>query len=886
MRTFGLLLFLALAGVCFGAEQKPASPPQSKEPTYDGRTLSEWVAVAKQQSPAMRWATWEKMTPAAVPALTELLKHTDRQVRVYAVSALEHIGSKAKSAIPDLMELLKDKDADVRQAVAKSLGAIDPEAKTVVPMLTELLKDNHWYVRWTAAWTLRKMGPKAKAAMPALTQSLQDTNVRVREAAAKALESISGSGAKAAARHFGDLVGDETEYQAWHAKLTEDRWESLLRKAGKPDAGVVLEARLVPESPAPGTRIQLVFSLRNVSDCPFQPGWASIRPFESLVEPKLLIRNSKGEPVELTRKGMREVYETMFGGGSGRFPRLEPGYAWGGDMTVSDYFDLSKPGDYTILAWGGKVSEDSMMVGMGGAFRRNVGLRGWVTKPLTLKIGKQPVSSDDKRRPDLTQPAKSSQTPPSDPAEKEWAELLVDAGRLRENCILDATPSPLAPKAVHLVVSLIDLDVGGREIYMGRNPANYRILIRDAAGGFVPLTDFGREVYASRGKESLSYIYVGDAHGAIFPLDEMFAIKAGQDYTVLVSLPPEKSIDFGWVAPPVRIHVPELEVPGVTRPHYGSEKMWAKLIAIASTQRGDLNLDNSIQHGYAAYLQMQLKDQSHTASYGDWRLADKTILIRDSRGKAVLPSNKGMPHDSVELWCQAPWEIRLPEQITAAENGKTLPEVKEAWYPLTDAYTLRSGCRYTIISALNLSGNVKSLIVSKPVTFAMPIPCVPYDDPRTKKGASDIPAKASQPTEPDFDLRWKEALRFAGKPFDGLALRATVDKPTQVKIVLCNISKNPILVKKWKGESDYDLLVRGPSGNPVAMTEKGKNFFQSSRLLDIRKLTENGTIEASLPIRELFDMRAPGEYTVLASVPVVGDVDAVLTATPVKMQVQ
>ena len=47
------------------------------------------------------------------------------------------------------------------------------------------------------------------------------------------------------------------------------------------------------------------------------------------------------------------------------------------------------------------------------------------------------------------------------------------------------------------------------------------------------------------------------------------------------------------------------------------------------------------------------------------------------------------------------------------------------------------------------------------------------------------------------------------------------------------------------------------------MTEKGRKFFQSSRLLDIRKLTEHGTIEASLPIRELFDMRAPGEYTVL-----------------------
>ena len=112
-------------------------------------------------------------------------------------------------------------------------------------------------------------------------------------------------GAKPAPLQTDGLVGDETEYQAWHTKLTEDRWKSLLQRAGEPDAGVILEARLVTESPLPGEDINLIFSLRNMSDRPFQPGWASLRPFESVVEPKLLIRNSKGEPVELTRKGMR-----------------------------------------------------------------------------------------------------------------------------------------------------------------------------------------------------------------------------------------------------------------------------------------------------------------------------------------------------------------------------------------------------------------------------------------------------------------------------------------------------------------------------------------------------------------------------------------------------
>jgi len=44
-------------------------------------------------------------------------------------------------------------------------------------------------------------------------------------------------------------------------------------------------------------------------------------------------------------------------------------------------------------------------------------------------------------------------------------------------------------------------------------------------------------------------------------------------------------------------------------------------------------------------------------------------------------------------------------------------------------------------------------------------------------------------------------------------------------------------------------------------------------------------IEATLPIHDLFEMKAPGDYTVLASLPVVGEVDAVLTAAPVKVRI-
>ena len=280
-----------------------------------------------------------------------------------------------------------------------------------------------------------------------------------------------------------------------------------MQRAGEPDAGVILEARLVTESPLPGEDINLIFSLRNMSDRPFQPGWASLRPFESVVEPKLLIRNSKGEPVELTRKGMRKVYETFFGGGSGFFQRLAPGRAWGDCMTVSDYFDLSKPGDYTILVWGGEVPEDTMMVGIGGAFRRNVGIRGWVAKPIALTVGKHAASGEDEHRPASTPPKERfPKSTLGDSAEKEWSDLTQEARHSHHKCILDATCSPLAPSAVHLVVSLICLDldhyVGARFTQMGENPANYRVLVRDSAGRFVPLTDLAERCFLRAAKRA------------------------------------------------------------------------------------------------------------------------------------------------------------------------------------------------------------------------------------------------------------------------------------------------------------------------------------------------------------------------------------------------
>ena len=124
MRTISVLLTLALVGVCLGAEQKPASTPHGKEPTYEGRTLGEWVAQINDDANQFRLANVKalgKMGVPAIPALTALLHDRDRNIRQAAAVALGEMGSNAKAAVPSLTELLNDQDSWVRAFTALAL---------------------------------------------------------------------------------------------------------------------------------------------------------------------------------------------------------------------------------------------------------------------------------------------------------------------------------------------------------------------------------------------------------------------------------------------------------------------------------------------------------------------------------------------------------------------------------------------------------------------------------------------------------------------------------------------------------------------------------------------------------------------------------------------
>jgi HEAT repeat protein len=77
---------------------------------------------------------------AAIPGLTDALKHKDAAVRRRAASVLARIGPAARSAVPAITDLVKDPDPLVRSAAVVALGEVHRDK--AVPLLIALLRED------------------------------------------------------------------------------------------------------------------------------------------------------------------------------------------------------------------------------------------------------------------------------------------------------------------------------------------------------------------------------------------------------------------------------------------------------------------------------------------------------------------------------------------------------------------------------------------------------------------------------------------------------------------------------------------------------------------------------------------------------------------------
>jgi hypothetical protein len=624
------------------------------------------------------------------------------------------------------------------------------------------------------------------------------------------------------------------------------------------------QAFVFPTAAQPGQPVTVVLSTRNLGSAP-------VYPIFDLDPCEMTIHDSAGKPVALTALG-RMTWVELNGRIENDMPRdvcIKPGFAVAEKLCAEKYYDLSRPGQYTIVA--GRPSSFEVT-------RRQI---------------PQEANAKDERH-NVTTGSLDDETS----FERKWQTASAVAGQVHNDLQLTSIIAPYERRGTNLVVSLTNVCLSGTiahndgqsysasyspedgvDLTVGRRAADYQILLRDASRNPVPLSAKGQLWLRESELKWDRPLRPGEAVGFAFPLDELFAVKPGRQYEALVVLRSPRRDGTPWVAAPAKVNVPSVEVPGVTRPRYGSNEFWIRLATSDSARRAKLTLESTIRrHDDYVFLKMELVNRSGTPIPAHFHGGDETFLIRDSRGDPVLPNQAAKDDPAGWGFTRGKgWGVLQPRAEEAGDDSGAT-----CGYGLSEEYPLRAGNDYTMLAAVSLR-EADALVVARPVAFRAPFPYRHESETPETRPLNPGPS----PTVPvDAGRRWQENERFAGKTFEGLALQAHATASLQLDIELHNSSKEPILVKKWKGDSDYELLVRDASGRSASMTGKGKKFFGGAALLEFRDLKAGEAISASLPLTELFDMQTPGEYTVLASLPVIGDVDAVLTAAPIKVRVE
>ncbi len=131
-----------------------------------------------------------KLDVAAVPVFREGLNSSNRNVRQFAITALQEMKSAARAAVPDLIAKFEDKDFDQREWAIVAARSINPQARELLPALLRGMKDESAGVRSTAAGLLGSQGSLDKAVVPALVAALEDPNGEVRRTSLQSLGSL------------------------------------------------------------------------------------------------------------------------------------------------------------------------------------------------------------------------------------------------------------------------------------------------------------------------------------------------------------------------------------------------------------------------------------------------------------------------------------------------------------------------------------------------------------------------------------------------------------------------------------------------------------------------------------------------------------------------
>jgi HEAT repeat protein len=174
----------------------------------------------------------------AVPALVELLRDPDPDIRWHGVHALGDIEGAPEATRPGLLAALGDSDEGIRVTAALALAKCNAAAEQAVPVLLHCLEnlfegkgENDDYddecMRIEIVYALGRFSPPAGEMIEALIEALNDPSVNVQEGAAVSLGQH-GPAARAAVDRLRELavqpiapcpLTDETFRIAWRSRF-------------------------------------------------------------------------------------------------------------------------------------------------------------------------------------------------------------------------------------------------------------------------------------------------------------------------------------------------------------------------------------------------------------------------------------------------------------------------------------------------------------------------------------------------------------------------------------------------------------------------------------------------------------------------------------------
>lgn len=171
-----------------GQDKVDDKKPAEKEEKEFGKTISEWIALLRNQKedPKFRRASLivleatAKAGTTGLPAVLDCVeKDTDASVRQQAVILLGRLGPEKRGTTLALVDRLQnDADKDVREAAATALGSkmFLGQAPQYLNILIDRLKDKHAGTRVAIVSTMRNMEKGAAPAVPALIDAAKNAD--------------------------------------------------------------------------------------------------------------------------------------------------------------------------------------------------------------------------------------------------------------------------------------------------------------------------------------------------------------------------------------------------------------------------------------------------------------------------------------------------------------------------------------------------------------------------------------------------------------------------------------------------------------------------------------------------------------------------------------